>query len=219
MENLVKINELEFDSELYPRMKISWQTAYQYAQAMRSGSTFPPIKVGIFNGKKYVVDGWHRVEAKKKLKEEYIQADVKKYDSKRELFIDAIESNVIHGRQLSIQEKVRIIDMLKDMNFKLQEISKIVKVPIGKISIFQARTIRDPSGRKIYMKSAVARANPEKEAVFSLNMDMIGDSRSIDAMLTQLIEFVEKNIYPFDNSKVRSLSERFYNLLGENLEL
>jgi len=62
---VLAISELKLDKRLYPRIKIGWLTAYQYAQAMRAGSVFPPIMVGEYQGEKYVVDGWHRVEAKK----------------------------------------------------------------------------------------------------------------------------------------------------------
>lgn len=93
-EELVKIVDLVFDSELYPRMKVAWFTAYSYAQAMRSGKEFPPIIVGVLKGKRYVVDGWHRVEARKLLKEEYIQGMVQNYASEKLLFEDAVREKL-----------------------------------------------------------------------------------------------------------------------------
>jgi len=47
---LLKIDELIFDEERYPRIKVGWLTAYQYAQAIRAGSIFPPILVGQLAG-------------------------------------------------------------------------------------------------------------------------------------------------------------------------
>ena len=124
---LVKVSELVFDSELYPRNKVSWLTAYSYSQAMRAGEVFPPIRVGLFQGKKYVVDGWHRVEAKRLLGEEYVEAVVKRYNDFKSMFVDAVKYNISHGRALSVQEKARIIHKLEEFQFTPAEISQIVK--------------------------------------------------------------------------------------------
>ena len=82
----VKLNEVFFDEELYPRSKYSWQTAYDYAQSMRVGAKFPPIILALFNNKKYLVDGKHRIEALKLLKKESVKAIVHTGWSKEKIF-------------------------------------------------------------------------------------------------------------------------------------
>lgn len=215
---LLKISELAFDSNLYPRMKVGWLTAYQYAQAMRAGSIFPPILVGRLKGKLYVVDGWHRLEAKKMLKEEYVEAMVKNYENKRDMIVESIRLNSTHGRPLSVQEKVRLIYKLEDLEFRVEEISEIVKVPVGNIERLKARIIIGPNGKPVYLKSIVARAKPEEEDALGVDMDRF-NVRSVSHLLGQLIELLESGVYPFDDEAVKGLTVRVYGLLGEMLKL
>ena len=54
---LEKIDELVFDWRLYPRKSIDYRIVYRYAKALKAGAVFPPIKVGLLNGVKIIVDG------------------------------------------------------------------------------------------------------------------------------------------------------------------
>jgi hypothetical protein len=214
-EELVKIADLVFDSELYPRMKVAWFTAYSYAQAMRSGKDFPPIIVGVLKGKKYVVDGWHRVEARKLLKEEYIQAMVRKYDTEKLLFEDAVRYNNAHGKQLSMQEKTRIIDKMKAMHFKMKEISELVMIPMDKLKIFENRVLTLPNGSKVYLKSLTANSDGDMEGI---NQDSFS-VRHVGELLTQLVELFEHNAVSIEDVKVKDLAVHLYELLGKVLQL
>lgn len=215
---VLKIAGLKFDPELYPRLKVGWLTAYQYAQAMKAGSVFPPIVAGRFSGQLYVVDGWHRVEAKKILGEEYVEGVVKEYKSREDMFVEAIKLNVSHGRPLSVQEKVRLIKKLEDLNFSLEQISKIVLVPVERVEVFKARAIVGPNGKPIYIKSAVARAVETPEEAAGVDMSRFS-VRNVADLLEQLIELLESDVYPFDNKRVKELTVRLFSLLQDKLEL
>ena len=215
---LMKISDLIVDSELYPRIKSGWLTAYQYAQAMKANSIFPPIVVGIFEGKKYVVDGVHRIEAKKLLKEEYIDAIVKKYENEKEMFVDAVRLNSTHGRQLSVQEKVRIIDKLKNMQFELQEISELVKVPIDKISLLQQRIIIGPKGESIYLKSVLSNAGVGTETLQKVDQTSFSVA-NVTALLSQLIELLESGFYSIEEASIKEMTIHLFQLLQKKLGL
>jgi len=58
------VNDVVFDSSIYPRQKWSTQTIERYADAMRAGAEFPPIIVE--EGTNRLLDGKHRWEAYKK---------------------------------------------------------------------------------------------------------------------------------------------------------
>jgi len=215
---LMKISELTIDSELYPRIKSGWLTAYQYAQAMKTNSIFPPITVGIYKGKTYVVDGVHRIEAKKMLKEEYIDAIVKTYESEREMFVDAVKLNSVHGRQLSVQEKVRIIDKLKKMRFKLQEISELIKVPIDKIGLLQQRIIMGPKGERIYLKSVIANTNAGDATLETVDQNSFNVA-NVTALLTQMIELLESGVYSIEQPQIKEMTVHLFELLQQKLGL
>jgi len=215
---LMKISELTIDSEVYPRIKSGWLTAYQYAQAMKANSIFPPITVGIYKKKKYVVDGVHRIEAKKMLKEEYIDAIVKTYKSEREMFVDAVKLNSAHGRQLSVQEKVRIIDKLKKMRFKLQEISELIKVPVDKIGLLQQRIIVGPKGETIYLKSVLTNVDAEAGTLQTVDQTSFNVA-SVTGLLTQMIELLESGAYSIEQPQIKEMTVRLFQLLQQKLGL
>lgn len=216
--SMMKISELIIDSELYPRIKSGWLTAYQYAQAMKANSVFPPITVGIYAEKKYVVDGVHRIEAKKLLKEEYIDAIVKKYDSEKEMFVDAVRLNSTHGRPLSVQEKVRIIDKLKNMQFELKEISELVKIPVDKIEGFQHRIIIGPKGEHIYLKSVLSHSDAGSATLQIVDQKSFSVA-NVSMLLTQMIELLETNVYSIEDVAIKELTVHLYQLLQKKLDL
>jgi len=218
LKKLLKITDLTFDKELYPRLKVGWQTAYQYAQAMIAGSIFPPIFVGKFRGKLYVIDGWHRIEANKLRKQEYIDAEIKNYSKKGEMFLEAIKRNSVHGRPLSVQEKVRLIWKLEQMDFEPKQISEVVKVPMDKIERFKARTVIGPDGKPVFLKSIVAKADAKQEDKLSVAMGIF-NVRTVNQLLKQVIELLESNVFPLEDEETKELAVKLYGLLQQKLEL
>lgn len=218
---LVKISKLHFDETVYPRMKVGWMTAYIYAQAMKAGSIFPPIVVGQFKKQMYVVDGWHRVEARKLLKEEYIQAIVRQFESKRDMFVEAVKLNASHGRPLNVQEKVRIIEKLKELRFKPQEITEIIRIPLDKLEKFAARVIRGPNGKLIFLKGILAKAGSkgaDEESLLQTDQSSLG-APSITSLLKQLIELLESGVFPIEDEGVMELAVKAYSLMGDFLKI
>lgn len=62
---------------------------------------FPEIHLGLINGELIVVDGYHRLEASKRLGLETIRAYVTEYSKIEGLQKDAINENINHGQRLS----------------------------------------------------------------------------------------------------------------------
>ena len=214
----VRIEDLIFDEELYPRMKVSFVTAYQYSQAMRSGSVFPPVLVGSYMGKLYLIDGWHRVRAKEILGEKYIQAKIKKYDSIREMFLDAVKYNSQHGRPLSIQEKARIIHKLATIGLNPEEISQIVHVPVDKLETFAVRVLIGPDGNPIYLKSTLVKAKTPTEKALTVNQSKL-TGHPVENLIDQLIELLSSDAIPYENAKIKTKLTQLYMILQEKLEV
>ena len=70
---LVKRSEIVFDEDCYPRDQSMDIIGYTYYESMKAGVKFPPIVVAQFEGKFILVDGWHRVEAHRRMKNDYIE--------------------------------------------------------------------------------------------------------------------------------------------------
>ncbi len=224
-EEVLDISELILDEELYPRVKTSWMTAYTYSQAMKMGDIFPPVVVGEMRGKYYLIDGWHRVQALQLLGIHEVKAIVKSVKTRKELFAEAVKLNVTHGKPLSIQDKVRIIDKLEEMGFDKEKISEIVKIPLDKLEKYKARTITLPTGKKIYLKAITAKAVEKKlksegESVDVEEVDQeIMNAPSVEHLLKQLIDLLEADLIPLGDNKIRELAVKAYHLLRERLEL
>lgn len=149
-----KINDLVFDWRLYPRKEIDHQTTVvRYARAMKAGSVFPPVKVGLFAGKKIIVDGVHRVNARKFLSLKDIDCAVLPFESEAELFAEAVKWNSEHGKALSKIEVKDNIKRLKQYKFDVKDIVRLTHVPASEIYREAAAPItvlKAPCGRNIY---------------------------------------------------------------------
>lgn len=136
----IKLNEIVFDEELYPRSMFNWNTAYDYYMSMVAGAKFPPIIVAVNNGKKILVDGKHRIEAnnyfKKKVRKDSMDAIVYYGLSRKEIFKLAIQLNIAHGRGLSPYEKRKVALKLIEMRIPKSEISNLILVPSNKLTQF-----------------------------------------------------------------------------------
>jgi hypothetical protein len=147
---------LVVDSNLYPRAKQDWFTAYKYAEAMKvpGGRAFPPILVGLYGDQYIVVDGAHRIWAAKTNKQTEIDAIVRYYSSDKDLYRDAVVANAFHGRQFSTQEKVVIINRLKDYDFASVEIAQMMGIQEIKMTGFvSTRMARSSQGMDVALKA------------------------------------------------------------------
>jgi hypothetical protein len=150
---VLKIADLIMDWKLYPRKEIDHVVAEKYAAAMRTGSVFPPIRIGLLNGKSIIVDGVHRVTARKLLNIEYMDAVVERFDSEADLFAEAVRLNAGHGKTFTDVELRENIKRLQKYKFSVKDIQTIVSVPASEIykeSAAPIVTLATPSGKKIH---------------------------------------------------------------------
>lgn len=97
---------------LQTRVGIDERTVSEYAEAMRGGAVFPPVKV--FEepcaGAYYLADGFHRVEAAIRAGRKSVDAEVV-----RGTFTDALRyalgCNARHGKRLTNEDKRRSLEM------------------------------------------------------------------------------------------------------------
>ncbi|MFW9989886.1 MAG: DNA methyltransferase [Candidatus Odinarchaeota archaeon] len=97
----MKVSEIVYREDLYPRFKPNPTVIQEYAKNLEQ---LPPIEVSQNN---ILIDGYHRWKAYETAKEEeipYIMTEVK---SEQELLMLAVERNSKHGQQLTPDEKKR----------------------------------------------------------------------------------------------------------------
>lgn len=221
----VKIDDLVFDREIYPRLQVRWETVHKYKEAMRAESVFPPILVARYKGKLYLLDGWHRVEAHKRLGAKEVQAIIIKPKNRNEMFTKAVECNTTHGRTLNTKERARILYKMKEeLGIPDGEISKILKIPIDGFSTFLKRVVKTKKGKTVYVQSTVLDAMERKgltEEDIAEKMDEIDQSpfqTKLDNLLDQLIELLQGDIFPLEDEKIYPKAMKIHKLLGDMLD-
>lgn len=108
----VKIGNLTKDG-LQTRVALDERTVQEYADAMRDGDNFPPVKVFMDGSRCWLADGFHRVEAATRAGRTVIDADTAKGG-----FIDALRwalgCNAKHGKRVTNEDKQNAMQMAWD---------------------------------------------------------------------------------------------------------
>lgn len=206
----IKISQVKLDNEYYPRLKWSWQTSYDYSKSMEAGIEFPLIEVAIIDDSHYLVDGKHRLEAYKMLKEEFvtvlINEDIK--DLKK-LFVEAVKRNITHGRPFSVQEKADLCTKLQKFDMTKEEVSKLIGVPITNFNKFVSDRITNTlTGETISLKAVVKHKAGE---VVDDNFDQLQQDFSTTSqysIIIQMIDLLKNDLIDLTNKRtVTKLNE------------
>jgi DNA-binding XRE family transcriptional regulator len=135
----IKVSEVVFRDDLYPRIETSATTVQKYAEDL---SVLPPI---IVNQHNELIDGWHRWTAHKKNEVDEIEATVVETASDADLLEKAIETNATHGLQLSQADKRDMARRIYNSTAESDRDEK--KKQLAKILSVSDRTVREWLGR------------------------------------------------------------------------
>jgi len=103
-----RISELEIPQGLLPRVITGTveEKVKEYAEMMENGVEFEPIKVWEReDGRVWVVDGVHRIEASKRIGKEYIEGEPLNIKDELHYRMEAIKHNLKHGLALRPEER------------------------------------------------------------------------------------------------------------------
>lgn len=105
----VPLKRLVLDKNVQMRDSLSQVAIQEYADLMAEGEEFPPIVAfGRVGGTYYVADGFHRVEAKRRLKAKTITVELRD-GGKREAMLYAMRANANHGVRRTNADKQRSV--------------------------------------------------------------------------------------------------------------
>lgn len=163
----MKIGELVFDFDLYPRSDVDSHNIAYMSQAEDAGVKFPPVVID--KKSKRIVDGFHRVKMYRQKYDDNHEIEVieKTYGSEKEILLDAIRYNASHGKMLSRHDRVRCILQSERMKLKIDEVASALSMTVEKINQLKTervgelrvggiirpvplkRTIRHMSGKRL----------------------------------------------------------------------
>ncbi len=107
----LRIAQLKIDTTFQVRAALNLETITEYAEAMKAGANFPPVKVVNHNGTYILADGFHRVEAARQAGKDIILAEIVDGDESTALEI-AVKGNRQHGLRMTSADKRRAIKMV-----------------------------------------------------------------------------------------------------------
>lgn len=207
-KRLLKIDKLILDKELYPRDEVNWRVAQGYKHAMKNGAMFPPISVGLFNKEFFVLDGWHRITALKHLKKDSVQAEVKAYKSKNDMYVEAVKLNSTHGKPFEFTEKLTIYGKLEAMNISSASIVGLLGISSKDLKAFTIdRSITDLAGNQVILKPSllankigIQNAAQNGMDIRELQRQLIG--ASAEQILDNMLILLNTRAFDLTNEKV-----------------
>jgi DNA modification methylase/ParB-like chromosome segregation protein Spo0J len=127
----IKVSEVIFHQEFYPREKPRTATIEQYIDVLRAGDVFPPIEL---DGEGLVLlDGYHRWKAHQEAGIETISAKLITLNGLPRLLY-AAGRNSLHGDRLSGAEKKEVARQMAGADIKQAVIQEQLRVSAGTIS-------------------------------------------------------------------------------------
>lgn len=107
----LRIERLRLDGGTQPRADIDQSTVRDYADALSTEATFPPVTV-FHDGEAYwLADGFHRVHAHKMLDWLEVDADVRQ-GTRRDAVLFSVGANAVHGLRRTNADKRRAVETL-----------------------------------------------------------------------------------------------------------
>ncbi len=114
----MKLSDITLDTALQPRVKINQEVVNEYAERMEEGAVFPALLVYDDGEKKYLVDGWHRYFAYKKIGKTDIEVIVRK-GTHRDAKLCSFGVNGLNGQGASKEDKHKaVVEMLNDVEWE-----------------------------------------------------------------------------------------------------
>lgn len=105
----LKIEELN-TRDLQTRAALNEETVSDYAEAMERGDKFPPVTVFTDGAEYYLADGFHRVEALRRIGKKAVVAELQDGDYKAALLY-ALKANSTHGLRRTNADKRHALEM------------------------------------------------------------------------------------------------------------
>ena len=112
------LSMIRTDGGTQPRAGLNSEVVDEYAEAMTSGAEFPTVTV-FYDGTDYwLTDGFHRLEAAKKIGSLTIRADVQQ-GTRRSAVLHSVGVNATHGLRRSNADKRRaVLTLLNDPEWR-----------------------------------------------------------------------------------------------------
>jgi hypothetical protein len=185
---------------------------------MKAGKTLPPVRVEKTTLK--VVDGWHRIEAYRKLNGDdfKIDAELVEYGSSSDMFQDAIRLNASHGASLSTMDKAHCLAKAQEFHLEQGVIATLLNITTDRATEIVSNRLALSGENSVVLKGSTAHL-----AGKMLTQEQEGYNRKAGGMhqsfyINQVIAMLESDSVDWDDSRVISGLKKLEKLLESSLK-
>jgi hypothetical protein len=216
----IKLSELVFNFEFYPRAKVDSYHVAHLTEAYRSGAELPALIVD--KESKNIVDGFHRGYALERLhgKDAIAKVILKSYPDRAAMFLDAMVYNGGHGRNLSTFDRAHCVILAERYGIEPEQIAASLAITIQSVGELRQNRV----GR---LKGKGGVATPLKRTLRHM-VDQPMTEGQVEAQtklggmeqlfyVNQIIVLIENDLLDVDNPKLMLGLEHLAELLQQIL--
>jgi hypothetical protein len=183
------------------------------AESLRAGKTLPPILVEKKTFR--VVDGFHRVEAHRRVYGEgaHIQALMKAWPDEQSMMVEMVECNVGHGRSLTTQDKARCIALLEGTGLVPEQIASALHMTPEKVGEMKLERLAQYKMEPIALKRSTSHfaGTDLSEATHDYNNIAGGHNQSF--YVNQVIAMLESESVDWANERLITALKKLHAIL------
>jgi len=114
----LSLEKIKIDNEINPRKQPNEEYIDELVEAIQGGAKIPPLVVFRKDKNNYLVDGFHRYAAYRKVEEDKIKVEIHE-GGKREAILFACSANAKHGlRRTNADKRLVVTKLLKDEKWR-----------------------------------------------------------------------------------------------------
>ena len=218
MVKRIKIPKLKLDYKLYPRQRLNSYHVDEIVEALKAGVHMPPITVDKSSYR--VVDGWHRIEAFRKLwgKDAQIDAELKEYASEAEVFQDSIRLNASHGQALSAMDEAHCLAKAQDFKLEPAVVATLLNITTERAEELVSNRLAISADGPIVLKGSTAFMAGRR-----LTQEQVDYNRKAGGLhptfyINQVASMIESDSVNWEDERIVNGLKRLSQILEESLK-
>ncbi len=212
----VPVSRLVFDEASYIRPNVDADNVRMLREAIRAGTTLPPI---IVCAKTYrIADGIHRHRATRLEKgdDATITVELVTYKNDAAFFLDAVRRNACHGRKLVPYDRVHIAHMAKDLKVDPKSVASALNMTVDRfteLTVSRSARVNGNGVQLVPIKRTIKHMSGKvlTERQQQANKRLSGMNQAFYA--NQLIELIESELLDREDDAVMASLQKLHGLL------
>ncbi len=154
-EQMLDIVKIRIDGDTQPRLAIDQAVVAEYADLLESGTDFPPVQVVSDGAVHWLVDGFHRYFACRKLGRQQIKAQVTSGLQEEAQWL-SLSANKAHGLRRTNNDKAKAVIKALKMKPEMSDNAIAAHVGVANVTVAKYRQSIEDARRQRESRTAPA---------------------------------------------------------------